>query len=135
MLGPLREDLSAWRERHPHPTEDAWVFPNTAGAMWSDFVYRNWRRRVFEVAAEAVGLDATPYHLRHSFASVAVSGGASLPLIGGLLGHSQAQTTQRYAHLQADPLHVAAEKASREIEAAMNGKAKPADVVPMERQK
>lgn len=47
--------------------------------------------------------DVRIHDLRHSFASIAVANGMSLPLIGGLLGHTQAQTTQRYAHLSQDP--------------------------------
>jgi integrase len=39
------------------------------------------------------------YDLRHTVASVAAAGGLSLVQIGGLLGHSQAATTQRYVHL------------------------------------
>jgi integrase len=39
------------------------------------------------------------HDLRHHFASVLASSGASLPLIGQLLGHTQTQTTARYAHL------------------------------------
>ena len=37
--------------------------------------------------------------LRHTYASHLVSSGLSLPLIGKLLGHTQPQTTARYAHL------------------------------------
>ncbi|HUS97825.1 MAG TPA: tyrosine-type recombinase/integrase [Hyphomicrobiaceae bacterium] len=44
------------------------------------------------------------HDLRHSFASLLASGGASLPMIGKLLGHSQPQTTARYTHLTDDPL-------------------------------
>ena len=55
------------------------------------------------------GLDNVRIHdLRHSFASTAVASGMSLPMIGKLLGHSQPQTTARYAHLSADPLKFAA---------------------------
>lgn len=50
------------------------------------------------------------HDLRHTYASLLVSGGASLPLIGALLGHSQAQTTLRYAHLLDDPLRAATER-------------------------
>jgi integrase len=39
------------------------------------------------------------HDLRHHFASVLASSGHSLPIIGQLLGHSQPQTTARYAHL------------------------------------
>ncbi len=49
------------------------------------------------------------HDLRHSFASILVSSGASLPLIGQMLGHTQVQTTQRYAHLYDDPQRNAAE--------------------------
>jgi integrase len=46
------------------------------------------------------GLENVRIHdLRHTFASTLASGGASLPLIGQLLGHTQAQTTARYSHL------------------------------------
>ena len=37
--------------------------------------------------------------LRHSYASILASAGLSLPVIGALLGHTRAATTQRYAHL------------------------------------
>ncbi len=51
------------------------------------------------------GLDDVHIHdLRHSFASVAVNSGASLPMIGKMLGHTQPRTTARYAHLADDPL-------------------------------
>lgn len=49
------------------------------------------------------------HDLRHSFASILVSAGASLPLIGQLLGHTQVQTTHRYAHLFDRPMREAAE--------------------------
>ena len=56
------------------------------------------------------GLDDVRIHdLRHSFAAVAASSGLSLPMIGALLGHTQAQTTKRYAHLAENPLKAANE--------------------------
>jgi integrase len=51
------------------------------------------------------------HDLRHHFASVLASSGYSLPIIGQLLGHSQAQTTQRYAHLFDDVQREATEAA------------------------
>jgi len=44
------------------------------------------------------------HDLRHTVALLLVSGGMVLPMIGKLLGHTQVQTTQRYAHLFDDPL-------------------------------
>ena len=66
--------------------------------------------------------DVRLHDLRHSFASVAAGGGNSLVIIGALLGHRQAETTQRYAHLSDDPLRKAADRTSRQIAAAMRGK-------------
>ncbi|MGR3782200.1 MAG: tyrosine-type recombinase/integrase [Albimonas sp.] len=72
------------------------------------------------VVREVAGLDDVRIHdLRHSYASVGAAGGASLPIIGALLGHTQAQTTQRYAHLSDDPLKAAAAGISGRIAAAM----------------
>jgi integrase len=66
------------------------------------------------------GLDDLRLHdLRHSFASFAAAQGASLPMIGKLLGHSQAQTTQRYAHLVADPLRNVAETVGAHLAPAL----------------
>ena len=50
------------------------------------------------------------HDLRHSFASQLVSSGASLELIGALLGHSNPSTTARYSHLFDDPQRAAVEK-------------------------
>ena len=59
-----------------------------------------WRR----IRADA-GLDDVHIHdLRHSFASVAAAAKGSLPMIGRLLGHTQQNTTERYAHLADDPV-------------------------------
>jgi hypothetical protein len=60
------------------------------------------------------------HDLRHSFASFAAAQGASLPMIGKLLGHSQAQTTQRYAHLVADPLRNVAETVGAHLAPALS---------------
>ena len=45
---------------------------------------------------KAASLDDVRLHdLRHSFASTAVGLGEGLPIVGALLGHTQARTTQR----------------------------------------
>jgi integrase len=63
--------------------------------------------------------DVRLHDLRHSFASIAASGGMGLPIIGKMLGHTQAQTTQRYAHLASDPVKAAAATVAGKIAAAM----------------
>ena len=94
--------------------------------------------QVWQVVRERAGLEDVRLHdLRHSFASVAVAGGASLPLIGGLLGHTQPSTTARYAHLSADPLRAAAGATAETIAAAMKVKPKKrrGSVTPLRRRR
>ena len=56
-----------------------------------------------------------------------------MPMIGKLLGHTQAATTERYAHLAADPVRAANEDIGRRIAAAMKGDAEGgADVEKLE---
>ncbi|MBQ00823.1 MAG: integrase, partial [Acidobacteria bacterium] len=64
--------------------------------------------------------DVRLHDLRHAYASVAVSNGQTLPVIGALLGHTQAATTQRYAHLMDDPLRVASDATAATISAAIS---------------
>jgi integrase len=59
--------------------------------------------------------DVRIHDLRHTFASTAVAAGQGLPIIGKLLGHTQVQTTARYAHLAADPVRTAADHVSGQI--------------------
>ena len=69
--------------------------------------------------------DVRLHDLRHSFASVAVASGDSLYLVGKVLGHRQARTTERYAHLSDDPVRAVADRAAERISAAMSGATKP----------
>lgn len=64
-----------------------------------------WRRVLKEAQLEEVRI----HDLRHTHASHLVSSGLSLSIVGKLLGHTQASTTQRYAHLADEPLRQAAE--------------------------
>jgi integrase len=60
------------------------------------------------------------HDLRHTFAATGAGSSLGLPVIGKLLGHSQARTTQRYAHLDADPMHKAANLIGSQIAAALS---------------
>lgn len=71
-------------------------------------------QKVWTHIREEAGLPGLRIHdLRHSFASIALAGGASLPLIGKALGHSSARVTERYAHLADDALKGLAEGVAR----------------------
>jgi integrase len=63
--------------------------------------------------------DVRIHDLRHSFASGALALGEGLPMIGKLLGHSQVQTTARYAHLTNAPIKVAASRIADSISEAL----------------
>lgn len=61
------------------------------------------------------------HDLRHTFASTAVASGQGLPMIGKLLGHTQVQTTARYAHLAAEPVRMAADAVAASLKDALAG--------------
>lgn len=77
------------------------------------------------------------HDLRHTHASVGVGSNLGLPIVGKLLGHTQSRTTERYAHLEADPLRRASDAIGAAIAAAM-GEKKPesgdgAEIIPLKR--
>jgi integrase len=77
-------------------------------------------QKPWQAIRKEAGIDNVRLHdLRHAFASVAASAGMGLPIIGKMLGHAQAQTTQRYAHLASDPVKAAAATVAGRIAAAM----------------
>lgn len=61
------------------------------------------------------------HDLRHTKASVGAEMGLSLQVIGAMLGHARASTTERYAHLTADPVRAAEERVQGHIAEALNG--------------
>ncbi len=79
------------------------------------------------------GLDATAddprfrvriHDLRHTHASVGVGANMGLPIVGKLLGHKQMRTTEKYAHLEVDPLRRASDQIGARIADAL-GDCKP----------
>ncbi len=82
------------------PRGSPWLFPGDVPGQPVKEIRRFW----IQVQKEVNIPDVRIHDLRHTFASLLVSGGASLEMIGKLLGHSQMQTTQRYAHLMDSPL-------------------------------
>ncbi len=110
-LGQAAASLLAAVSRDPFNPH---VIPGTLPGKPLSDLQPFWRR----VRARA-GLNGVRLHdLRHTYASVAVAAGQSLPMIGKLLGHTQVQTTARYAHLAGDPVSAAANDVSRAISAS-----------------
>jgi integrase len=72
-----------------------YVFPGDGACGHVIDIKKSWAALL-----ERAGIKSLRLHdLRHSFASQLVSSGASLELIGAMLGHSSPTTTARYAHL------------------------------------
>lgn len=95
--------------------KNPWVIVGTLpGARLTD-LQPFWQR----VRARAGLKDVRIHDLRHTFASTAVAAGQGLPMIGKLLGHTQVQTTARYAHLAADPVQTAADSVSKQLAALL----------------
>jgi integrase len=108
-------------EGNPHV-----IVGNVAGAALVN-LEKPWR-----ATRKVARLDDVRLHdLRHAFAAVAASSGMGLPIIGKMLGHTQAATTQRYAHVASDPVKAAAASVAGKIEGAMRGAAHNASVVPL----
>lgn len=82
------------------PRGNPWLFPGDTPGQPVKEIRRFWAA----IQKEAELPEVRIHDLRHTFASLLVSGGASLEMIGKLLGHTQMQTTQRYAHLMDSPL-------------------------------
>jgi integrase len=80
---------------------------------WTEWTVASEKHWAGRKDSAPVGItDVHVHDLRHTYASVLVSAGLSLPIIGALLGHTQVQTTQRYAHLFDDSLKEATNRAA-----------------------
>jgi integrase len=118
LSAPVRQLLSEISQEqtrgHRKTPLGEYVFPGGGDSGHVVQIKRAWRR-----LCKAAGISGLRIHdLRHSFASQLASGGASLPLIGALLGHSNPTTTHRYAHLFQDPQRAAVERVGAVISAA-----------------
>ena len=97
-------------EMRRHSPDEAWVFPARRGG------HRVTLREPWDAIRAAAGIpDVRLHDLRHTFASISASSGASLPLIGAMLGHASPATTHRYAHLLDDPQRAAANRVAEAI--------------------
>jgi integrase len=101
----------------PRQDDIPYVLPAERGDGHFVGIQKVWQR----IRSAAVLPDVRIHDLRHSFASIAVSGGDSLYLVGKVLGHRQARTTERYAHLRDDPLRAVANRTADTIAAMLEG--------------
>ena len=115
---PARQLLLHIRERQD--LAETLVFPGRRG-------HRSDLKHAWGVVCKAAGITGLRIHdLRHSYASTVISSGWSLSVVGALLGHTQPNTTARYAHLVDDVLQRATDTAG----AVLTG-APAAEIVPL----
>ncbi|MDI7862950.1 site-specific integrase [Rhizobiaceae bacterium n13] len=77
------------------------------------------KRAGLDISTDDPRLRVRIHDLRHTHASVGVEANLSLQIIGKLLGHTQAKTTERYAHLADDPKRRASDLIASKIVEAM----------------
>ena len=121
---PVGNPRGAGQKKYPKRPLGEFVFPSSGGTGHLVEIKKGWAS-----VCKAAGITGLRVHdLRHSFASQLASGGASLPLIGALLGHSNPTTTGRYAHLLSDPLKDAVERVGAIVAAASSPPAAPVPI-------
>ena len=103
LLSPVRSVLAVWRLASGRPPATALVFARPDGRPFTEVDWRNWRRRVFEPAAEAAGLsNARPYDLRQAYVSLLIREGASVVEVARQAGHSPTMALDTYGHVFAE---------------------------------
>lgn len=99
----------------PHVPGNPYVIVGKVEGQHATDFQHPWRR----IRARASLDDVRIHDLRHTYASDAVSSGMPIQMVGRLLGHTQLQTTMRYAHLADDPVNRAAEENAARLSAAI----------------
>ena len=107
----LGDPAIAVLERIDRRDGNPWVIAGRKPGSHLTDLQHPWRR----IRARAALDDVRIHDLRHSFASGGLLVGEGLPMIGKLLGHTQVQTTARYAHLSNDPVKSAANRIASRI--------------------
>ncbi|MES2025273.1 MAG: tyrosine-type recombinase/integrase [Pseudomonadota bacterium] len=96
------------------------VFPANSASGYMSPPNKRWKKFLTETGI----IDLRLHDLRRSLGSWAAMDGASLPIIGKMLGHKSNEATAVYAHLQFDPVKVAMESATSAMEKAATPKKK-----------
>ena len=95
----------------PRAVDNPWVIVSRKRGTHLRNISEPW-----DIVRRRAGLrDVRLHDLRHSWASRALALGESLPMIGRLLGHTQVETTARYAHLARDSVKESAVKVAASI--------------------
>ena len=113
ILNPMAVELL---QKQPRLPNNPFIFPGKIEGKQINNPVKAFKR-VLKVAGI---IDFRIHDLRHTHASIAINNGASLYEVQHLLGHSQAVTTARYAHLADDTLRKVSDSISSSILNAIN---------------
>ncbi len=109
---PLAPSAVRLLQSLPRDEDNPWVIAGKKPGSHLTDLQHPWRR----IRARADLDDVRIHDLRHTFASRALALGEGLPMIGKLLGHTQIQTTARYAHLARDTVKASAARIGDSID-------------------
>lgn len=112
---PIDGTIEAVLNRIEHLPDNPYVITGIVPGQHLTDLQRPWRR----IRTYANLNDVRLHDLRHTYASNAIAAGLPIEMIGKLLGHTQIQTTMRYAHLADDPVREAASAVASITSAAM----------------
>ena len=94
------------------PSREGFVFKSVVSGKRVTIVRHIWKK-----ICKLADIDNVRVHdLRHTYASLAIHQGFSLPIISKMLGHTDTRTTERYAHLHDDPVNQAVDKIDQQLE-------------------
>src|SRR5216684_1689468 len=125
LSAPAVQLLVSMNEKSDSP----YLFPGEVAGKPTQEIKRVWMALCKQAHLKNVRL----HDLRHTYASHLVSSRMSLPIVGRLLGHTQPQTTARYAHLADDPLRQATDRFASIVAAARSRNR--GEVVPLHRER
>ncbi len=103
--------IAVLREQHERSKGQEYIYPGRSAGKHIHNLRKPWARICTEAGLEGVRV----HDLRHTAASLALGCGTSLAIVGRLLGHTQVQTTLRYAHLDKDPALQAADLIGEQV--------------------
>lgn len=116
----LAELKRLWDLRATSPAPSPWIIEGSIQGQALVCPQRPWRR-----VRERAGLTGLRLHdLRHGYASIGVTSGVALFVVGKALGHASPATTERYANIANNPVRAAAETIGRAISEAISGAAR-----------
>lgn len=118
-----KDAVRVLREQEKRSKPQDYIYPGRSAGKHIHNLRKPWAR-----ICEKAGLSGVRVHdLRHTAASLALGSGTSLAIVGRLLGHTQVQTTLRYAHLDTDPALRAADLIGQRVREAATPKSVASD--------